>query len=120
MNNSDSHVDVRHGPVILQTMKAGGKPSRVSRRPAQKSHFARPLLAFLVLVTGAVTPVTGQTVRAILTYHNVGVHVEFSSAVPPSASIAMAIREEGAGAAADYRNIHPLSRITENRFAGSA
>ena len=59
-----------------------------------------------------------QTIRAIPTYHNIGVHVAFSQVPPPTTTILMAVKEEGA--TGDYREIHPLSQITSNQFAGSA
>jgi hypothetical protein len=59
-----------------------------------------------------------QTIRAVPTYHNLGLHVRFDTTPPADAAIGLAIREEGS--AGDYRGIQPLSRITPTEFAGSA
>ena len=53
----------------------------------------------LVLTVGlalAVPSARGQTIRAVPTYHNIGVHVQFSTAPPPATTITLAIKEEGA------------------------
>ncbi|HEY5911966.1 MAG TPA: right-handed parallel beta-helix repeat-containing protein [Verrucomicrobiae bacterium] len=74
--------------------------------------------ATLALLACAFLPAKAQTTRTVATYHNVGMCVEFNTAPPPSATISMSIKEDGV--AGDYREIHPLSQIASNQFAGSA
>lgn len=65
-----------------------------------------------------VSSARAQSIRAVPTYHNIGVHVQFSAAPPPATTVAMAIKEEAAPG--DFVPIHPLSQITSDEFAGSA
>lgn len=74
-----------------------------------------------VLITGLAfspTLAEAQAIRAIPTYHNIGVHVAFDSPPEAPATISMAIKEQDA--TGDYHEIHPLSWISSKQFAGSA
>jgi len=85
------------------------------------SPLVKPMIRWLTLLawlTSVVLSVKAQFIRTVPTYHNLGVHVQFSAAPPPATTVALALKEEGAPD--DYREIHPLSRITTNEFAGSA
>ncbi len=59
-----------------------------------------------------------DNIRAVATFNNIGVEVQFDAAPAPDAAVTMAIKE--AGSPGPYRKVHPLSRIAANRFAGSA
>lgn len=107
MNNyrfpSDSCIDPQPPAVKLRSVKPRGPTAWV---------------ALFLAVSGAVFSVQAQVIRAVPTYHNLGLYVDFASAPPPGTSISLAIQEEGGNGG--YREIHPLSRIATNRFAGSA
>jgi hypothetical protein len=50
----------------------------------------------LVLVAGlalAVASARAQSIRTVPTYHNIGVHVQFSTAPPPATAITLAIKD---------------------------
>jgi hypothetical protein len=114
-------IDAAQRPVSLSIMKAGGSSSfasHISRISTERTTALDAWRLAVLLLAVASAPLDAQTIRAIPTYHNIGVHLEFASVPPASALISMAIREENAPG--QYRTIHPLSRISSNRFAGSA
>lgn len=70
------------------------------------------LLAFLCF------PAAAQTITPTATFHNVGFVVDLPAA---TSQTLMRLYQKPAGApAADYREIHPLAKLTSTRFAGSA
>ena len=92
---------------MFKKMKAGGN-LRVRFRTLRSRVLTAPIeLTLLILLAGCIGSGVAQTIRAIPTYHNVGVHVTFSTAVPEGTSVSMAIKE--GDAADEYREIHPLS-----------
>lgn len=113
-----SVIDAVGWPSMLVFMRVGGACPIVSRRPASRIGWASFRLVWLVVLASMVPTATAQIIRAVPTYHNVGVYVDFAAPPPPGASITMAIQEEGV--TGGYREIHPLSRIADHRFAGSA
>ncbi len=72
-------------------------------------------LLFLKLTNISAQPLTSITLTP--TFHNIGIDVQFDAATPEDASIAVAVTERSSPQ--DFRNAHPLSRIADNRFAGS-
>lgn len=83
-----------------------------------QSNLSLVRLTLLASLAWVPTTIRGQTIRVVPTYHNLGVHVDFASPPPASTRIALSIKE-GAGSG-EFREIHPLSQIESNRFAGSA
>ena len=63
-------------------------------------------------------PTDAQVVEAVATFHNIGVEVTFPEAPGPGLEIALACRP--GDSALPYRMGHPLTRISDTAFAGSA
>ncbi len=76
---------------------------------------ALPTLRALFLAAWAITA-HGQIVTVTPTFNNLGLSVDFATPPGPTA-VEMSIRKDGD---TDYRKIHPLSRTSPTRFAGSA
>jgi hypothetical protein len=64
----------------------------------------------------AVVCVCAQTITTTPTFHNAGIKVEFTTP-PPQATIRLFVRR--ADTTNDYREVHPLSRVSATVFAGS-
>lgn len=75
----------------------------------------RPLLLLALLVPGAAA-VTLESVVVKPTFECIGVRVEYSGDEDGDAAVGIRYREKGA---ADWRDGHPLIRITKNRFVTS-
>ena len=73
-------------------------------------------LAAALILALACAPAKGQQAAAVCTFNNIGVEVILTSAPPAGTSVAMAVKENGAG---DYRDAHPLCQNGERTFAGS-
>ena len=80
-----------------------------------KTYQIAPLLLYFLFVKTFAQPLNSITVTP--TFHNFGIDVLFDGATPEDASIAIAVTEFSSPQ--DFRNAHPLSRIAEDRFAGS-
>ncbi len=73
----------------------------------------------LVVLFLAALPYCQQvsSVAYTATYNNIGIEVTFSGALPSGSAVDVAINNAQASAA--WRNSHPLSLVSSNRFAGS-
>jgi hypothetical protein len=60
-----------------------------------------------------------QTITPTSTFNNLGVVVELGAAAPPDARVRM-FQKRGGAAAGEFREVHPLSRLSPVKFAGSA
>jgi len=58
-----------------------------------------------------------DSIDAVATFNNIGVEVRLDTVPPPDAAVSVAIKE--VGTSGGYREVHPLSRIAGDRFAGS-
>lgn len=75
-------------------------------------------LATLAAVLLSGRALHAQTARAVATFNNIGVELEY--AAPPPAGTQVALYIKRAGTTNGFRGIHPLSRVAATRFAGSA
>jgi hypothetical protein len=73
------------------------------------------IILFLVTINLFAQPLTSIT--ATPTFHNIGIDVQFDAATPEDATINIAVTE--LSSPQTFRNAHPLSRIMDDRFAGS-
>lgn len=86
-------------------------------RSSRRVSFGAPLLFLVSLFVATPMSASAQSIRAIPTYHNIGIHIDFDATPADGTTISMATKEENAPG--DYKPAHPLSQIASNRFAGS-
>ena len=60
----------------------------------------------------------GQTITTTATFNNIGIAV--SLAAPTTQSVVRVFLKNAGAPTSDYREVHPLSRLTPSRFVGSA
>src|SRR5687767_11222586 len=81
------------------------------------SQFGFRLTGFLAWLLAFALPAFGQTVTTTATFHNIGVVVDLST--PTTQSVVRTFAKLTGASNSEYREAHPLSRLTSTRFAGS-
>lgn len=80
-----------------------------------KTFYVILLFLYAAVISSPAQPLSSIT--ATPTFHNIGIDVLFGGATPADAKITTALAELSSPQA--FQNTHPLSRIADNRFAGS-
>src|ERR1700751_2650923 len=82
-----------------------------------KSNYKLFCPAFFLLVIAFDIDSFSQTAIVTSTYHNIGIEITFSSA-PAAGTVANLFVKKTTDPA--YSQVHPLTRISNTKFAGSA